>query len=144
MSHELVPVLLKDFGLQKAMGEFCNRFTGTGIRLECHCFPERLPALLETAVYRISQELVNNIAKHSGASRASVEVSKDKSFVYLTAQDNGKGMAGVEGAGTYPAGKGIGLRTIQDRVKLLGGSIEIESVPGQGTEIFIRLPLLHG
>ncbi|HEX8531924.1 MAG TPA: ATP-binding protein, partial [Cytophagales bacterium] len=141
VSHELMPILLKDFGLKQAIGEFCNRFAGTGIRLECHCFPERLPALLEMAIYRISQELVNNIVKHSGATRAVVEVSKDQAFVYLDVQDNGKGMAREEGTGAYPPGKGIGLRTIRDRVKLLGGTVEIDAEPGKRTEIFICLPL---
>jgi PAS domain S-box-containing protein len=140
VSHELVPVLLKDFGLQKAIAEFCSRFEQTGIRLECHCFSERLPALLETAVYRISQELVNNIVKHSGATRANLEVSKDQAFLYLDAQDNGKGMD-VGSLGEPGAGKGIGFKTIRDRVALLNGTVEVDSGPGKGTLISIRLPL---
>jgi signal transduction histidine kinase len=139
-SHELVPILLKDYGLLKAMEEFCSRFERTGIKLECHCFPERLPAPLEMALYRISQELVNNIFKHSGATRAVLEVSKDRNFIYLEAQDNGKGID--TGCLKDPApGKGIGMRTMQDRVDLLGGRLEIDATPGKGTLVSIRVPL---
>jgi signal transduction histidine kinase len=140
VSHELVPVLLKDFGLQKAIAEFCSRFEQTEIRLECHCFPQRLSAPLEMAVYRISQELLNNVVKHSGATRASLEVSKDQAFVYLDAQDNGKGMdvGSLDDPGTV---KGIGLKTIRDRVALLNGTVEVDSSPGKGTLVSVCLPL---
>jgi signal transduction histidine kinase len=140
VSHELVPILLKDYGLQKAVEEFCSRFGRTGIKLNCHCFSERLSAPLEIALYRIAQELVNNIVKHSGATRAVLEVSKDGEFVYLDAQDNGKGIDRDTLAGDR-VGKGIGLRTIQDRVDLLGGRLAMESAPGKGTLITITLPL---
>ncbi len=139
-SHELVPILLKDYGLLKAMEEFCSRFERTGIKLECHCFPERLSPPLEMALYRISQELVNNIFKHSGATRAVLEVSKDRNFIYLEAQDNGKGMEIGSLRGPAP-GKGIGMRTMQDRVDLLGGRLEIDATPGKGTLVAIRVPL---
>jgi len=140
VSHELVPLLLKDFGLEKAIGEFCVRFRGTGIKLQCHCFAERLSPPLETAVYRISQELVNNMVKHSGATRANLEVSKDQQFVYLEAWDNGKGID-PKRSETPGSNKGIGLKTIRDRVKLLNGEVEIESGLGKGTRISIKFPL---
>ncbi len=142
-SHELVPVLLKDFGLQKAIEEFCNRYAGTSIQLQCHCFEERLAAPLEMAIYRISQELVTNLVKHSGASNASLEVYRDKDYVYIEVQDNGKGMPTSKGMTTDKGketvqrmdknsrGAGIGLKTIQDRVTLL-----------EGTLIAICLPIL--
>ncbi|CAA9303545.1 MAG: Chemotaxis protein methyltransferase CheR [uncultured Cytophagales bacterium] len=139
-SHELVPILLKDFGLQKAIDEFCRRFQGTGIELSCHYFAERLAAPLETAIYRISQELLNNIVRHSGATKASLEVNKDQQFVYLDAQDNGKGLD-LNRLQEPDARTGIGLRTIQDRVKLLNGEIDLESRPGKGTLVSIKIPL---
>jgi signal transduction histidine kinase len=146
-SHELVPILLKDFGLKPAMEEFCNRFVRTGIKFDCHCLPERLSPLLEMAIYRISQELVNNIVKHSGATRATLEVNKDHKFVYLDARDNGKGMdqkildlKNPDGPWTS---KGIGLATVRDRVRLLNGTLEMDSTP-EGTLISICLPLGRG
>jgi signal transduction histidine kinase len=134
-SHELVPVLLKEFGLGAAIADFCSRFSGKGIALSCHGIEERLPDHLEMAVYRIAQELVNNIVKHAGATRARIEVSKDRDTVWIEAQDNGKGMEGTHFE------KGIGLKTIADRVKLLDGKIEVESAPGKGTLVTILLPL---
>ncbi len=143
VSHELVPVLLKEFGLQKATEEFCSRFARTGIQLDCHCFPERLSPQLETALYRMGQELLNNIVRHSGATRARLEVSKDRDVVYLEAQDNGKGIEPAAQRGQRP-GKGIGMSIIEDRVKLLGGRLEIDSRPGKGTLVTISLPLGKG
>jgi signal transduction histidine kinase len=131
---------LKDFGLQKAIEEFCSRFARTGIALDCHCFPERLSPHLEMAIYRISQELVNNLVKHSGASRGRLEVYRDKDYVYIEAQDNGKGMKTSINDGDRKS-KGIGLQTIQDRLKLLQGTLEIESSSQKGTLILIYLPL---
>jgi signal transduction histidine kinase len=144
VSHELVPLLLKDYGLQKAIEEFCSRFAGTGIQLDCYCFEQRLSPALEMAIYRISQELVNNIIKHSGASRGRIEVYQDKDYVYIEAQDNGKGIPTEQGKDTLhqERAKGIGLKSIHERVALLEGTIVIETTPGTGTLITIRLPLV--
>ncbi len=142
VSHELVPLLLKDFGLAKAIEEFCSRFAGTGIQLQCHCFQERISSTLEMAIYRICQELVNNMVKHSDAARGRLEVYRDRDYLYIEAQDNGKGMAGDQVIDTTrpEPGKGIGLSTIRDRVALLEGKLEIDATPGEGTLISIRLP----
>lgn len=67
-------------------------------------------------------------------------MSRDQDFVYLDAQDNGKGID-WENIGNSKQRQGIGLNTIEDRVKLLNGTLEIESTPGKGTFITIRLPL---
>jgi signal transduction histidine kinase len=137
-SHELVPVLLKEYGLNAAIADFCSRFSGKGIAFSSHGIEERLPDNLEMAIYRITQELANNILKHAGATQARTEVSKHKDTLWIDAQDNGKGMTADKGS---TPGKGIGLRTIADRVKLLNGKVEVESVPGKGTLVTILLPL---
>lgn len=141
VSHELMPLLLKDYGLQKAIEEFCSRFAQTGIQLRCHCFQERISPPLEMAIYRISQELVNNLVKHASASRGQLEVYRDKDYVYIEAQDNGKGLASDKLKDHAQSGKGMGLKAIQNQVALLEGSLEIEATPGKGTLITIRLPL---
>ncbi len=138
-SHELVPMLLKEFGLNKAISDFCQRFSGSGIAFSCHGLEERLADYLEMAIYRISQELVNNIVKHSKATRARIEVTRDEKFIYIEAQDNGRGISADRRGDTQQ--KGIGLKTIEDRVKLLRGTLEIESGTGKGTLITIVLPL---
>lgn len=140
VSHELVPTLLKDFGLGRAVTDFCGRFADTGLALDCHCLEDRLPQPLETAIYRMCQELINNIVKHAGATRALLEVTKDKEAVYVEARDNGKGLDPGRLAGHQP-GQGIGMRTLRDRVALLGGTLAIDTAPGKGTLITLSIPL---
>jgi signal transduction histidine kinase len=135
-SHELIPILLEEFGLQAAIQHFCERFSHTGINFAYHGFEQRLEKYLELAIYRITQELINNITKHSGATRARVELYKEGSHLILEAQDDGKG---IESSARER--KGIGLKIISDRVELLRGNIEIESTLGKGTLITITLPL---
>ncbi len=135
VSHELIPVLLQERGLAVAVADFCKRFSHAGIQLNCHTLNERLDRHLENAVYRIAQELVNNMVKHAGASRGRIEVIREGDRVVVEAQDNGKGFA------PDPPGKGIGLRTIRDRVALLGGTLEIDSTPGAGTIVTVTLPI---
>jgi PAS domain S-box-containing protein len=135
-SHELVPILLEQFGLAEAINDFCSRFSHTGIHLTCHGFEQPIDKRLELAIYRISQELINNIARHSGASKARLEMFMEGRQLVLEAQDNGKGFE--EGALQK---KGIGLKTILDRVKLLGGTMDIESTPNKGTLLTVTLPI---
>jgi len=136
VSHELIPLLLKEHGLEVAMEDFCCRFASESIKITSHGLKQRLENHLEIAIYRIAQELVNNIVKHAQATRARIEVFKEGNFIILEAQDDGKGLDT-----TQSAGKGIGLKTIQDRVALLEGMLEIVSTPGKGTLITISLPL---
>ncbi|QNF34496.1 PAS domain S-box protein [Adhaeribacter swui] len=135
-SHELVPLLLQEFGLDAAMKNFCERFSHTGLNLSCIGLEQRLEKHLELAIYRITQELVNNIAKHSGATRGRVELFREGESLIIEAQDNGKGL----NLNTTHR-KGIGLKTIRDRVNLLGGTLSIESELGRGTLITIILPM---
>ncbi|MBD0259814.1 MAG: PAS domain S-box protein [Cytophagales bacterium] len=143
VSHELIPLLLEERGLAVAIEDFCRRFSQTGIQLACHCLQDRLDKYLETAVYRISQELVNNIFRHAGATRARIEVFREGDWVVIEAQDNGQGMDADQALAPAGKGKGIGLKTIQDRVNLLEGKLTIEAAPGGGTLITISLPVLQ-
>jgi signal transduction histidine kinase len=137
VSHELLPVLLHDFGLEKAIDNFCQRFTGTELRLTCRVvnLDDRLDPPLEVALYRISQELILNAVKHAGADRVTLLLEKQAGELVLEVNDNGKGF----GPG-HAAAKGMGLRTIRDRVKLLNGTADFASSPG-GVRATIRLPL---
>jgi signal transduction histidine kinase len=87
--------------------------------------------------YRIFQEALNNALKHSGATKAEVLLSRDKSYIVLEIQDNGRGFRpdGTE------QDQGIGLYTIRERVELLGGIIRIKSSDKIGTDIFIEVPI---
>lgn len=135
VSHELIPILLKEYGLDKALKDFCSHFASSGIAFSCHGLTERLSPYLETAIYRIAQELINNIIKHAQATRARLEVTRDAHGLCIEAQDDGIGLV------TRTPFTGIGLKIIEDRVTLLNGTLQLESAPGQGTLITICIPL---
>jgi PAS domain S-box-containing protein len=143
VSHELIPLLLQERGLAVAIEDFCRRFAHTGIQLSCHGLRGRLDRYLETAVYRIAQELVNNIIRHAGATRARIEVFRAGDRVIIEAQDNGKGMDADKVLAAAGPEKGIGLKTIRHRVNLLEGRLVIEALPGGGTLVTISLPVLQ-
>jgi signal transduction histidine kinase len=139
VSHELVPILLKEFGLEIAIKDFVKHFSAGAIRLryEVEGMSERLDSYLELALFRISQELVNNIVKHSGATEATLFLKKMESEVLLEVKDNGKGFE--PGKTTT---RGLGLRSMEDRVKLLNGTWQVDTHPGAGVKISIRIPVI--
>ncbi|WP_207435770.1 PAS domain S-box protein [Sabulibacter ruber] len=138
VSHELVPMLLQEFGLQVALESMCRKFEESALFLQCKVegLEQRLEPYLEIALFRMSQELVNNIVKHSGATAATLSICKEGEQVLLQAKDNGRGIQNV--AANL---KGIGLRSIQDRVKLLNGTLTVSAPKsGKGTLITIKVP----
>jgi PAS domain S-box-containing protein len=138
ISHELTPALLETFGLRTVIEDIGRSFSSSNLQLHCEVSTvSRLEKHLQTAIYRITQELANNIIKHAQATEASIAVEEKPGFVFMEAQDNGKGFE-LEKAHN----KGVGLTGIRDRVKLLNGSFKIDSALGQGTRVTILLPLL--
>ncbi|MFD3001854.1 PAS domain S-box protein [Pontibacter toksunensis] len=138
ISHELTPSVLEHFGLEVAFQQMCVPFNTEDMELQCEVFNLRqdVERHLQVCVYRIAQELVNNIIKHAEATKASLLMREQKDSLVLLAEDNGKGFA-PEQIQT----EGIGLKSIQDRVKLLNGTMRIHSAPNQGTLVQITLPL---
>lgn len=137
LSHELTPALLEDFGLEAALRSICRSFSGTPLRWECHVVLDEAPPLssaLQVAVYRLAQELTQNVIKHAQASRATLEVTVLPGWVVLHVEDDGRGF---DPAATTD---GIGLRTLRNRVALLGGTLQLSSQVGKGTVCQIRLP----
>jgi signal transduction histidine kinase len=97
--------------------------------------PARLAPEVENAVYRLVQEAVTNVVKHSGAGSARVNVTEDEGLVRVVVQDDGRGF--TPSADT----DGFGLIGMRERVTLLGGTIEVESTPGEGTTIVASIPI---
>ncbi|PJJ60855.1 PAS domain-containing sensor histidine kinase [Hymenobacter chitinivorans] len=141
LSHELVPSVLREFGLEVALQDICRQLSSPQLRMQCHIvLDEEVPPLatsLQLALYRMAQELGQNIVKHAqGATEASLELETMPGFVVLRAEDNGAGFV------TDPVAKpGLGLRGIHDRVRLLGGSVDVGSSAKFGTYVRIRVPL---
>ncbi|MCB2379955.1 PAS domain-containing protein [Hymenobacter sp. BT635] len=138
ISHELIPTTLEDFGLATAIKDVCQHMSCGAVRIRCQLLGRgpRLDKYLELALYRLVQELVNNIVKHAQATQAQVVLTLESAAVRLRADDNGRGFDPLR-----PGGKGIGLKTIRDRVKLLNGTTDVRSAPGQGTSVSIWFPV---
>jgi PAS domain S-box len=143
LAVRLRPRTLDDFGLEAALTAYIEAWSGqSGIPVDVHArvSADRLPGQVETALYRIVQEALTNIARHSGATRASVLVERRDGHVVAVIEDNGVGFVP-----DYDAISGLGLLGMRERTELLGGSIEIESAPGNGgTTVFVRIPVNGG
>jgi signal transduction histidine kinase len=139
LSHELVPSVLREFGLAAALRDIVCGLRSPNLRFTCTVELDEEPPLpqpLQVAVYRMAQELAQNVVKHAQATEASLALEAVPGLVLLRAEDNGAGFAPESASGT-----GIGLRTIRDRVALLGGSVDMGSSPEFGTYVRIRFPL---
>lgn len=140
LAVELRPAALDDFGLVPALERLRDTVaerSGLSIELQSHLDAERLPAELETALYRIVQEALTNVVKHASASRVSMVLSGRERTVTVIVQDDGRGFephdAGMDG--------GLGLAGMRERVALLGGRLSVESTEDAGTMITAELPL---
>jgi signal transduction histidine kinase len=102
---------------------------------------QRLTSEIETAIYRIVQEALNNIIKHARATNVSLILERRGNHVFAIIEDNGCGFD-VEDLSAARAGqRRMGLLGMEERAALVGGSLNIESTPGAGTTIFVRIPL---
>lgn len=142
VSFELMPPVLRDYGLEVCLKTLADRVANRRLRLLWNVrIPGRLPEKLEITIYRIVQEILNNILKHASATEASVSLRLSAKYVHLKVSDKGKGFVVKRSKNAY---SGIGLQSIHNRVKLLKGKIRIASAPGQGTDIELQLPLRDG
>ena len=141
ISFELTPSILEDFGLVVALQELVSRIPGSLlVELSLRGLEQPLPPLLATAVYRIVQELLNNVMKHAQAREVFVQVAQEDGQVHFSVEDNGVGFDADE-----PASRaGIGLAGIRTRVGLLGGTFSTQSRPGRGTSFFLQVPVPTG
>lgn len=140
ISHELRPMMLDDLGLVPALSFLAEGISKrAGIRVEVQGELEaRLPAPVEVAFYRAAQEALSNIARHAGATRATIRVEPVDGGVVLRVIDDGVGFATP--AGAAPRGNGLGLVGIRERIAPLQGTLDIASRPGAGTELRVTIP----
>jgi signal transduction histidine kinase len=139
LAVELRPQALDDFGLVPALERLAEAFGGESslrVDVEASLGGARLPAEIETALYRLVQEALTNVSKHAAATHASVIVTRRDGSVTVVVEDDGRGF----GAGS-PQGGGLGLVGMKERVGLLGGRLAIESTEGSGTTIVAEVPL---
>lgn len=139
IAFELVPAVLKDYGIEVALNELIRKIVKGNpvVNLELSGVTE-LPEKLEFAIYRIVQELLNNIIKHAHATEASVMIKQHKDSISLIVSDNGVGFQELL---PRRVGNGMGLKNIRNRVKLLEGRFTLNSSPGAGSRVTITLPI---
>jgi len=137
------PAILDDFGLQQTLGWFAEQYTrqtGVQVHYEGKLADGLFPPEAAIHVYRIMQEALSNVTKHSGAHEAWVTLSEKDNLLRLEIRDNGKGFE------TGPvmkrvAGQGIGLMGMRERAEHLQGSLSIRSAPDKGTTVSVQIPL---
>ncbi len=145
MAWELRPPMLDEQGLAEALRHYLSEWSRPGsVAADFHdgsARGRRFPARIETALYRIAQESLTNVLKHSKASRVSVLLDCNAYGVSLIIEDNGIGFETPDSP-QVPSPKGkMGLLGMQERVLLAGGSMSIESAPNTGTTVYVRIPV---
>ena len=140
LATELRPRVLDTLGLAAAVEWQCQEFERrTGIACECRLPEEEVPLGSEksTALFRILQEALTNVARHAGASEVIVELKTEGDSVGLSVRDNGRGATEAE----LSALTSLGLLGMQERAALLGGDVTVQGTKGEGTLVIARLPL---
>jgi signal transduction histidine kinase len=142
LSHELHPPILDDLGLIPALEFLADGMSSrTGIPIAVTGSTlGRPPGVVDNAVYRVVQEALSNIAKHAHASKVVIEIRDSTSELHCMVRDNGVGFD-LSAIGRKPAERGLGLLAIRERVDALGGTHQIVTAPGEGTEVLFTVPL---
>lgn len=145
LAWELRPPGLDDLGLQAALYNYFDEWAKrTRVMVEFHSSGfegERLPSALETTIYRIAQEALTNVVKHSGADQVSFLVERVAGQIVTVIEDNGKGFDVEQSTATAIQQGKLGLLGMRERTQLLGGTLAIESSPGSGTSVYVRIPV---
>jgi len=140
VSENLMPSELENLGLVPALRTLCRDFKASGVSLKLRVgrLPEKIAPELALTLFRVTQEALNNISKHSRANRVFVSLIKKGAFFLLSISDNGRGVS--PGNKQYQSGKGLGLLSMRERAENLGGSFELLSARKAGTYITVRVP----
>ncbi|WP_447975310.1 PAS domain S-box protein [Nitrospira sp. Kam-Ns4a] len=141
----LRPSVLDDLGLAAAVERYAEQYAKSyRLTVDVHCQGldgRRLPSPVETAVYRIIQEALTNIAKHAQATVVGIVLERHPTVLQAIVEDDGCGFNVEETLRLSGATTHFGLHGMQERASLVNGTIEIESTPGRGTAIYVRVPL---
>jgi two-component system sensor histidine kinase UhpB len=135
---ELRPEAHDDLGLESALAVLSDRFAEQSeLDVSCH-IAHRLPDLspdVELVIYRVAQEALTNVARHSGSRRAELSLQRSDGHIVLTVRDRGKGLASDHAAGG-------GMRGMRERAALIGATVEIHNAnPGPGTKVLLQVPV---
>jgi signal transduction histidine kinase len=138
-SHNLMPEVLLQHGLDEALRRYCNNVNNSKVlQIQYDSWGEvdSFNNSFELSVYRIVQELINNIIKHSKATQAIVQLSQQNDMLTISIEDNGVGFSGNDN------GKdGMGLRSLQNRIKAMNGKLEMESSQQSGVSAYLEFEI---
>jgi two-component system CheB/CheR fusion protein len=140
IAYQLHPSILDDLGLVPALEAYCSEFSvreRIQVRFTHRDVPANLPSPIGLALYRVLQESLRNVAKHSGAKRATVTLNCPADGIQLVIRDSGVGFA-LDDVET-----GLGMVGMKERMAYIGGSIEWNTKPGDGTQVIAKAPLKH-
>ena len=140
VSHRLHPAKLEILGLEKAAAAFCEELSSRhNLTIDVHFenIPTALPREISLSLYRVLQEALQNVVKHSGSRHASVSLNAQIDTLDLTVKDSGAGFDPQEAM----RGRGLGLTSMKERLKVVGGHLSIHSQPGHGTIVHAVAPL---
>ena len=143
LSFDLRPSILDELGLVETLDWYVERFAkrlNIEASFEAVGLEERLPAEIETVIYRVAQEGLTNIAKHAQAQRISLALKRSESKVSVTIEDDGQGFDWQKVAGSEFPDRGVGLLGMRERASVVGGRLRVRSRPGQGTRLYVELP----
>jgi PAS domain S-box-containing protein len=141
-ARELRPTMLDDLGLIPALQEYMQRFmedTGIRVTLEAFAKIDQFTSAVRTVLYRVAQEALTNVARHSKASSAEVSIETLADVVRMTIKDNGQGFQVSGKAGSRRKNR-LGLIGMRERVELIGGNLQVLSAPGGPTTIRVEIP----
>ncbi len=140
ISHGLHPVKLKQLGLEVALRGFCREVEAAHplvVRFAARDVPRELPEKIALCLYRVTQEAIQNVVRHSGAKSATVDLQFREPSIELKVVDDGKGFEVISDRQT----SAIGLVSMQERARQVEGVITVKSKPGKGTQVEVRVPL---
>jgi two-component system sensor histidine kinase UhpB len=141
MVHDLRPAQLDDLGLEAALQHLVDeerRRSGLAVKLEVSGLRQRLDPLVETVLFRIAQEAISNVARHAGCKQALLLLCIELNQVSLKIVDEG---AGFDMNQRQSPPRGWGLAGMRERAESAGGQLNLKSIPGQGTQVEVIIPL---
>jgi signal transduction histidine kinase len=137
---DLRPPMLDEIGLVPTLGWYFDRYTSrtrVQVAFRHDLGAMRFPDAIELTTFRIIQEALTNVARHAGVEAVDVEIRADPEGVWLLIEDKGKGFNPRKA----PTGRSTGLIGMQERARLVGGHLTLETTPGAGTRIAVVLPI---
>jgi signal transduction histidine kinase len=138
IAYQLHPSILDDLGMIPALEAYCSEFSAREniqVRFSHRDVPDNLPSPISLSLYRVVQESLRNVAKHSGAKRAFVTLTCSRSTIQLTIRDSGAGFV-LDDVET-----GLGMVGMKERMGYIGGTVEWKTQPRDGTQVIATVPL---